>query len=233
MKTELIAVVLALAVTAGCGGPAGTPERMTDTSINSGGHHSGFLSDYSKLRPLPGHEGTLLYVDHSVNLRPYARIVVDPLQIFLTENLDYRGVQPEVLQRMTDTFRTGFQKAMQPDYQLVDAGGPGVLRIRLAITNVHPTQLPLKPSDFIPIKAVINAGRAAAGASPRIIELSAEMEVLDPNGRVVLAGVSTRKGDHTLAQGDTITWAELRPILESWAGNFRQRLNEARGIRSR
>lgn len=122
---------------------------------------------------------------------------------------------------------------MQPDYQLVNAAGPGVLRIRLAITNVHPTQLPLKPSDFVPIKAMINAGRAAAGASPRIIELSAEMEVLDPDGWVVVAGVSTRKNDHTLAQGDTITWVELRPILTVWAENFRQRLNEARGVGGR
>lgn len=77
---------------------------MTDTAIKTGVHYSGFLSHYSNLRPLPGHEGTLLYVDHSANLRPYIKIVVDPLQIFLAENLDYRGVQPEVLQRMTDTF---------------------------------------------------------------------------------------------------------------------------------
>ena len=226
---KLTATILTLALLGGCAGATRTPNESWPTNAP----YSGFLADYSKLRTVAGHPGTLLYVDRSINLHPYTKIIIDPVQIFLAENLDYRGVQPEVLLRMTETLRTGFQKAMQSDYRVVSTSGPDVLRIRLAITNVHPVELPLKPSDFIPIKALVNVGRAAIGEAPRLVELSAEIEVLDPAGRVVLSGVSTRQGDHTLVQGDKITWADLTPILTAWANRFRQSLNEARGVSGR
>jgi len=218
-----IAIILALMLLSGCAGPVSTRNESWPTNAP----YSGFLADYSKLRPDPAHPGTLIYVDHSLNLRPYTKVIIDPVQVFLTENLDYRGVQPEVLLRMTNTLSAGFEKVMQPDYQVVKAAGPDVLRIRLAITNVHPVELPLKPSDFIPIKALVNVKHAAAGESPRLVELSAELEILDPAGRIVMSAVSTRQGDHTLKQGDKITWADLTPILNAWANRFRQILNEA------
>lgn len=224
-----IAIILALALLGGC---AGTPRTPND-SWPTNAPYSGFLGDYSKLHALPDHPGTLLYVDRSINLRPYTKIIIDPVQVFLTENLDYRGLQPEVLLRMTETLSSGFQRVMQSDYRVVNIAGPDVLRIRLAITNVHPVELPLKPTDFIPIKALVNVGRAAVGESPHLVELSAEMEVLDPTGRVVMSGVSTRQGEHTLAQGDKITWADLTPILNAWANRFRQSLDEARGVGNR
>lgn len=223
---KLTAIILALALLGGCAGTTRTPNESWPTNAP----YSGFLADYSKLRAAPGHPGTLLYVDRSINLRPYNKIIIDPVQVFLTENLDYRGLQPEVLLRMTQTLSTGFQKMMQSDYRVVNTAGPDVLRIRLAITNVHPVELPLKPTDFIPIKALVNVGRAAIGQTPHLVELSAEMEVLDPAGRVVMSGVSTRQGDHTLAQGDKISWADLTPILTAWANRFHQSLNEARGV---
>lgn len=223
---KLTPFILTLALLGGCAGPASTRNESWQTDAP----YSGFLSDYSQLRPAPGQPGTLIYVDHSINLRPYTKIIIDPVQVFLSENLEYRGVQPEVLLRMTDTLSSGFQKVMQSDYRVVNTAGPDVLRIRLAITNVHPVDLPLKPTDFVPIKALVNAGRAAVGQSPHLVELSAEMEVLDPAGRVVMRGVSTRQGDRTLAQGDTITWADLTPILTSWANRFRQSLNDARRV---
>lgn len=221
---KLTTTILALALIGGCAANVGTASWPTSAP------YSGFLADYSKLRPVPGLPGTLIHVDQSVNLRPYTRIIIDPVQIFLSENLDYRGLQPEVLLRMTETLSSGFQKVMQADYQVVKVAGPDVLRIRLAITQVHPVELPLKPTDFIPIKALVNAGRAATGESPHRVELSAEMEVLDAHGRVVMSGVATREGDRSLAQGDQITWADLTPILTAWANRFRQSLNDARGV---
>ena len=226
---KLSPIILALALLSGCAGPASTRNESWPTNAP----YSGFLADYSRLRPVPGQPGTLIYVDHSLNLRPYTKIIIDPVQVFLSENLEYRGVQPEVLLRMTDTLSSGFQKVMQNDYRVVNTAGPDVLRIRLAITNVHPVELPLKPTDFVPIKALVHAGRAAVGQSPHLVELSAEVEVLDPIGRVVMRGVSTRQGDRTLAQGDTISWADLTPILTAWANRFRESLNEARRVGGR
>ncbi len=193
--------------------------------------YSGFLSDYSKLQPAADREGVQVFVDRSRDYRPYNKIRFDPVEVYLTPNPDYKGLQPDALKRMTDVFLTSFKKAVGPEYQLVTAPGPGVLRVRAAITGVQAAKPPLNPTDFIPIKALFNIGRAAAGASPQVAEMTAEIELLDEKGARVAAAVATRKGDKTLAQHDQITWKDLQPITDYWATSFKQRLDELRGVK--
>ena len=54
--------------------------------------------------------------------------------------------------------------------------------------------------------------------------------MLDGQGRPVAAVVTTRKSDDTLPQNDRITWNDLSPIVNSWAKQFRQGLDELRGM---
>jgi hypothetical protein len=58
--------------------------------------------------------------------------------------------------------------------------------------------------------------------------MTAEMEVLDANGKRVAAATATRKGDEKLEQGNKVTWNDLNAISDYWAKNFRQRLDELR-----
>lgn len=221
----LMGTVSAAAIAlAGCAGSSITPGGTAAPISNSG-----FLSDYSKLRPVDGAEGTFRYVDSSANLHPYTKILIDPVQVFVTPGPDYKGVQPDVLKRMADAFRMEFVGAMLSGYQVVEKPGPGVLRVRLAITGVQPVKPDLGVTDFIPIKAVFNVARDAAGAAPHVAEMSAEAEVLDANGQVVGAVVSTRKAGKTLPQGEKITWADLQAIAATWAKGLRQQVDFARG----
>ena len=217
-------VLAATIVLAGC---AAGPTTQSGTADQIA--HAGFLSDYSKLRPLEGADGTFRYIDSSANIRPYNKILIDPVQVFVTPNPDYKGVQPDTLKRMTDAFRMEFVGAMLSGYQVVEKPGADVLRVRLAITGVQPVKPDLGMTDLIPIKAVFNVARSAAGTASHVAEMSAEAEVLDANGRVVGAVVSTRKASKTLPQGEKITWADLQVIAATWAKGLRQQIDYARG----
>ncbi|MFB0935565.1 MAG: DUF3313 domain-containing protein [Propionivibrio sp.] len=225
-KMLMVLGVASTVLLAGCATTTGGTDSGTAAQVNSG-----FLSDYSKLRPVEGKEGIQRYLDRSTDLKPYAKIFIDPVQVFLSNDPEaYKGVQPDVLKRIADSFSTAFASAVSTGYQVVNAPGPDVLRVRLAITGIQPVSPPLGVTDFIPIKAVFNAGRAAAGAAPRVAEISAELEVLDGQGRPVAAAVATRKSDATLPQNDRVTWNDLSPIVNSWAKQFRQGLDELRGM---
>lgn len=193
--------------------------------------YSGFLSDYSKLQPAPDREGIQLFIDRSRDYRAYTKVKFDPIEVYLTPNPEYKGLQPDALKRMTDVFQSSFRKALGSEYQVVDQPGPGVLRVRAAITGVQATKPPLGATDFIPIKALFNIGRAAAGASPQVAEMTAEIEVLDEKGTRVAAAVASRKGEQTLSQRDQVTWKDLQPITDYWATSFKQRLDELRGVK--
>ena len=223
MNFALKAALLVLSLAAGVAGA----QDQAATKM----YHSGFLGDYSKLQPAADREGVQLFLDRSRNFRAYTKVMFDPVEVYLAPNPDYKGLQPDALKRMTDVFLSSFKKALGADYQMVDAPGPGVLRVRLAITGVQAARPPLDVTDFIPIKALFNLGRAAAGESPQVAEMSAEMEILDEKGARVAAAVATRKGDKSLPQRDQVTWKDLEPIADFWAKGFRQRLDELRGLK--
>lgn len=225
-KKYLISTLAAASfVLAGCAGGGMSQGNGSAAAVPN----SGFLSDYSKLRPVDGLDGSYRWMDTTANLRPYTKVMIDPVQIFVTHDPGYKGMDPAAMGRMTDAFRMEFIGALVSGYQVVNQPGPDVLRIRLAITGIQPVPPALGVTDFIPIKAVFNVARDAAGAAPRVAEMSGEAEVLDPKGHVVGAAVSTRKADKTLPQGEQITWAQLQTIAAAWGKNLRQNLDRMRG----
>jgi hypothetical protein len=217
MKTRARTLLFALAL-------AAVP-LAASAQTKDGPARSGFLADYSQLKPAPDREGVLLYVNPSAGRSGYTKLMFRPVEVFVSEGTEYKGIQPDALKRMTDEFRAAFVKALTPRYQIVTAAGPDVLEVRTAITGVAPAKPGMHPTDILPIKMVFNIGRAAAGHAPQVVELTAEMEVLDPSNRRVAAVVANRKGDKNLQQGEQITWAHLQAISDYWANNFRQRLD--------
>lgn len=230
MNKKIAMSVLTVAVIglAACAGGAGVQGEAA-----SGVPDNGFLSNYGRLTPVAGQDGAYRYLDHSANLRAYNKVMIDPVQVFVAHNPEYKGLQPDAMARMTEAFRMEFVGALASAYQVVNAPGPDVLRVRMAITGIQPTRPDLNPTDFIPIKAVFNVAREATGGSPRVAEMSAELQVLDARGQVVAEAVATRKADTSLAQGERITWADLKGIAAVWAKNFRSQLDQARGYAGR
>lgn len=225
MKTSIGTVLVVMAL-AGCQSSQTTQPGDVGTAQ---AQRSGFLGDYSQLKPAPDRDGVELYIDRSVDYTRYTKLLLDPIQVLATPAPGQPPPAPDAVARMSADFQQSLQRALAPTYQVVTAPGPDVLRVRIAITNLQTVKPPTGASDFLPIKALYNAGRAAAGTSPRLVEMTAEMEALAPDGRRVVAATATRRGDKTLPQGEQITWAELQSISDYWAGNFRTRLDEMRG----
>lgn len=224
MKKFLLVTGLAASLLlSGCattGGPAGSADAPV---------RSGFLSDYSKLKPVDGLEGTERYINRAAPIGSASKLYLDPVEVFVAADGAYKGVQPATLNRIAESFKQALvNEAGKGGYQIVDAPGPDVLRVRLAITGMQPVSPGLGVTDFIPIKALYNAGRAVSGHAPRTAEMSAELEVLNGAGEQVAIAVVSRKSDKNLAQGDSITWNDLVPIVGAWAKQFRNGLDELR-----
>jgi hypothetical protein len=156
--------------------------------------------------------------------------MLDPVQVLVTPKPDEPPVPPEVLQRIAQQFQLSLTQNLVPAYQIVTQPGPDVLRVRAAITGLEPAKPPPGAIDYLPVKALFNVGREAAGAGPRVSELKSELEVLAPTGQRVAAATASRQGDERLPQGDQITWDSLPPITDYWARNFRMRLDQLRGV---
>jgi hypothetical protein len=241
MNIRSIALIAALLLTAGCsssgGGSGASGSSGEQGATASGGGQeggsgtagatvqgSGFLGNYSQLKPAPDREGALVYLDRSQDLRGYNAVMFDPVQVIVTPGPDAAQLDPAVRQRLSDDVLNAFRKELSPAYTVVTAPGPNVLRIRTAITGIEATKPDMTAKDWLPVVAIYNVA-----AGKRVAEMKGEMEVLDANGKRVAAAVATRKGDEKLPQGEKVTWEQMSAIATYWARNLRQRLDELRG----
>ncbi|HEX2531159.1 MAG TPA: DUF3313 domain-containing protein [Burkholderiaceae bacterium] len=227
-KSRSLAILFILALIAGCqSGPSETSAAGAQGAAVLK-PVSGFLGDYSQLKPVPDREGVMLYIDRSADYRPFTKIMFDPVQVYVAPSPDQAQLAPDVAALFNTNAMASFRKELEPKYHVVTAPGPDVLRVRTAITGIQPVKPERGISDYIPIKALVNVGREAAGIGRRVVEMTAEMEVLDPNGKRLVAATATRKGDKALPQGERVTWSQLSSITDYWAKGFRQRLDELR-----
>ena len=190
---------------------------------------SGFLSDYSRLSPAADMPDTSIWISKDFDFKPYRKIMLDKVEVFVSPTSEYHGASPDVLKGMADRFTASFKKALQSGYQLVDKPGPDVLRIRPALSGINLVKPNFNLTNVIP---VIFVARGLTGANQTMnVALTGELEVRAPDDSVVAQSMSIGTGDASVRPGREITWREVEQTTDKWAQDLRRRLDEARGVR--
>ncbi|MGH9577299.1 MAG: DUF3313 domain-containing protein, partial [Terriglobales bacterium] len=104
--------------------------------------------------------------------------------------------------------------------QVVDKPGPGVARLRGAITALNAETEALKAYQYVPVAFLVTAAKdAAGGGRPENARIFVEVEIQDSmtGGRLAVA---VREGTgEALKQartGGKVTLDSLKPVLDKW-----------------
>ena len=178
--------------------------------------HSGFLQDYSELRPDPEDETLLWWEKENVDWKRYKRLMIDPVVIYLHPKAKNRQIEPDVLKELTDYFRNTIIEEVQDIYPVVDKPAPDVLRIRAAITDLIPANPLINIVTTVGLWVPVDMGGAAM-----------EAEFLDSTTNELLgAVVDMKKGtpvDINILKGFT-TWGYAKGAFRDWAKLLRESL---------
>ena len=187
---------------------------------------SGFLDDYSLLRQGGPGEVGLVYRNPDAAWTTYDKVLLEPVTLWRSGRGSLTPVPEADLARLISDFEAAIRKRLGDGFELVDQPGPGVMRIRLAITEA-------RASD--PVLDVLSARGddvpRTTGDGPldpetrRFLEGAAiEGEMRDGVTNVLLAqGVERRR-----AGGPRLdTWADIDRGLAFWCDRVCGRL-EAR-----
>jgi Protein of unknown function (DUF3313) len=213
-RSRMLAVTLLF--TAACA--ARHARKPTDTS--------GFLDDYSLLRPGEPGEVAWVYRSPDANWTAYDKVLFEPVTLWRSGRNTLAAVPEGDLLRLIADLQTAVRRRLGDGFELVDRPQPGTMRIRLAITEA-------RASD--PVLDVLRGrgdGEATQGTGPlhpetrRFIEKAQiEGEIRDAGtDRLLAAGVDRRRRKGALPIG---TWAEVDRALDFWAQRVCGRL-EAR-----
>ena len=180
--------------------------------------YSGFLVDYSQLKPGPPGGVAKLYRKEGVNYNKYTKIMMDQVVFFFKDDAEERGIDPIDMAELSHKFHKEATAALGSAYPLVEEPGPDVMRVRVAITDL---ELPKRTAGML--KSILT------GKGPGLGEISMEFEFLDSktNQRIV-AGVDHRTGTRLESLR---RFATAEEAFKFWAQRLRQRMDEAHGKR--
>jgi len=167
LATRALLCAASLVLFAGCSTPAGAPSAGSIASDNRQVSQVGFLSAPARLKAGGSAEGALCWKQADVDWKKYDKVMIERIQLFLDAKGADRPIDPTDLKALIDYFDAALAKNIAPIATLVDAPGPGVLRVRLALTSLIPTNTAQSlAGTAIPYGFIAEAGAGAASGRP-------------------------------------------------------------------
>jgi len=192
----------------------------------------GFLGDYSKLKPGGSDEAALIYRNPNVDWRKYDKFMIDPVRIWDAGNESLKDVPKKDRERLALMLKVRVIEALKNEaLTRVHEAGPGVMRIRSAITEAQQSKPFLDSITTVLPQARLLSGakKLAFGTNSFIGSASVEAKVTDSQtGEVLVAGVDRRAGGKTL-EGSLNSWDDVEQSFKFWADRFAYRLCMAKG----
>lgn len=187
---------------------------------------SGFLDDYSRLVPGGPDQPTFVYRDPKASLASYDRILFEPVTIWRSGKQSLADIPPEDLERLSFELQRAVRSRLEGSFRLVDQPGPGVLRVRLGLTQARQNDPVLDVFTYeVPPSTAFPGDAALAPATRSFVDAAAlEGELTDAaSGALIAMGVDRRRSQSLQ------TWADVRAAADRWAAWFESRLERARG----
>ncbi len=190
---------------------------------------SGFLGDYSQLTPGGKGEAQLRYVRPDVDWKKYTAVLIDAPLVYAdseTTSLTERDQK-----KLTDSLHEALVEALEKDYQIVEEPGPGVLRIRTAITEAQGAKLAMNAvTGIVPqLRLLTMIGGMATDTAAFVGKCSAEAEIVDSvTGERLAAGLDQRAGTKD-PKNMLDKWGDVESAFKEWAETLRAKLEKVRG----
>jgi hypothetical protein len=194
---------------------------------------SGFLKDYTQLRKGREGEAQLVYAGMDVDFAAYNKVIIDPVTIWHGQNTNLSEVPKEDLQRLADSLHAKLKGGLERDYEIVDRPGPGVMRLRVAITEAMGSDVVADViSSAMPVIRVTGAiVKMGTDTHSFVGRAGIEGEIIDSlSGERLMAAVDEQVGTKTL-KGSADTWNDVEEAHSYWTIRLRERLGELRRTR--
>jgi hypothetical protein len=206
-------VLLSGAVLSGC---------SSNTKVTAD-KYSGFLSDYSILKPAPDDKDTLSYVAPNIDWSKYNSGMVDKVLVITPDG--QQKTDGKLLVAIADKYQELIEQKLSSKFKMVDNAGEGTIRIQAAITSVFTSYDDYKGYQYIPIAAAVTEAGRAAGVEKKSVRVMTEVKLVDSvDGELLAQAVDLKSGDKKQGKDSGILLADVVPILEQWSQRITDRI---------
>jgi len=203
--------------------------------------NAGFLSDYSKLTAASDNVlADQVYIAPGAleSLPNYNAVMVDQPEIFISPNSKYKGAKPDIIKQLADFMRASITDKLDgnENFDVVQTAGPGVLYMRVGLTDVHIKKKSRGILGYTPIGFVVTTtARAAAKELTKkieVVQMNTEIEFLDSQSGAVLGAAVFKRGQvkdkEKHEKREIVTWEEFEGYMNGVGDRVNCRMNNSR-----
>ena len=179
---------------------------------------SGFLGDYSGFRASSEYKGAMEYRHPTLTLADYNKFMIDPILVHFAPNAKGTAIDPAKIMKLTDYAAEQLRESLSKRYQVVSAPGQGVLRLRVALTEIKKTTPAM---NILPPTKLSGVGLGGA---------SMEAEAIDSRSlERVFAVVDSGMGDRLSIAPGLDPLGHAKQLIRKWSARFAKRVDNAHG----
>ena len=205
---SLGALFLSVAILAGC-----------MSSKPDAANYSGWMKNYDDLTEFKTATGgtSMRWISPSLKKGQYTALMIDPVTYYPAAPANSQVTQ-KTLNEIPTYLVQQVRKDLGGNIKIVQQPGPGVLRLRAAITGVDTPTEGLQFYEVIPVALIFAGAQAATGHRDHNTLVYLEAQLIDSQSGNVLAKV-VRKGIGENIKNDKaqMTLADAKPVLDNWA----------------
>jgi len=193
---------------------------------------SGFLTDYSILQPSAGGQvGQFIYVapDAAARLANVNAVLVDQPALVIAPDSKYKAVDPNDAKLIADTFQQLITNQLDAGYIIAVRPDPGVIEVRIALSNVYLQKKPRRLLSYTPIGLVVNAAKNALEDVMQkmdLTEVAIQAEILESQTGEILVEMYDQKGNIASADQHT-SWQQVEDAMTLDAKRLKCNLDNA------
>ena len=197
---------------------------------------SGFLKDYSQLKPGKG-DAKRVYIDPSADWSKYTGVCIEPIELWHSDDPESKlgKLSKPEQELLASYFYTALTEHLAKDFHLVNQAGPGVLVVHCAITEAKKSR-PVSDlvSSVVPYGMALSlAKRVIFGTGFGVGECQVEGEFLDgQTGQRLAAVVDRRAGTKALRSKFNGSLGDVKLAMDYWAEHLDERMAQLRAAQN-
>lgn len=190
---------------------------------------SGFLVDYSMLKPGAEGQANFVYINQAAPWKTYGKVYIKPIGLWKSEDPESAlgSLSKDDQQLLVNSLHTALADKLGKNFVLVNKAEPGVLVINAAITDAGASKPAVNIlSTVIPVGMVVNAGKTAiTGKGTGVGSVAIEASITDGGtGQRVIAVVDERAGTKALRTKFDGAWGDVYHVFDFWSQKLDERL---------
>jgi hypothetical protein len=182
------------------------------------------------LQPSKDNPSQKLYVKPGVVLKDYKAILLEPMYFMRHDDKgNWELLQSAEESRIASYFQQKMTQELQKTGIAVGTdAGPGVARMRVAVTGLAQERPGVEVSDILPVKAVFNLTRIAAGKEPYLMKVGSMAQLEDSESGSLLAGsVNLRQSKKTAYKDEPLKLEIIKSAIDNWCRDSAKLLAKA------